>query len=1136
MSLFRIAFAIIILFSSLQGISQETDIFQLMERRDLKLSQIEALANNYFSRVGKGKGTGYKQYQRWLYETKFHLDDKGYILSPDQEWNQYLKVAPKMTKLSDISGIWQEMGPKSWNRTSGWNPGVGRLTSVAVDLSNNNRIFVSSPGGGIWRTLNGGGTWTCLTDQNSSWMTVNHIAIDPSSPGIVYASLSSGGVIKSYDGGDTWGATGSGPNVAYKVLIQPDNTSNIFVATSTGIYRSTNGGVTYSQVHSSTKQDIEFQPGNSSVIYASGPGSSTVNSFWRSSDNGITWTGVGATEGINSFGRSMIAVSPQNPSIVYMVQATGNVFGAFYRSTDGGQNFIKTLSGGSCNNFFGYETSGCGTTGQANYDMAITADPDNASEVHIAGIICWKSINGGNSFAATTAWSLPNSLGYNHADVHGLEYINGKIYSVSDGGLYVSPDKGDNWTDLSTGLGIRQFYKIASSKTNPNMFSGGAQDNGSSIKKTNGWIDWLGADGMDCLISPLDSNLQWGTSQNGSFYRTTNGGNSNTGLAKPSDGNWVTPLDIESNSNVIYGGWTGVYKSTNNGTSWTLLSGSTITEALDVLELAPSNPNYIYAARGNTLYVTTNGGTSWNVYLYPSLISDIAVSPSDPAKVYFACASSSNRVLLSLNSGQTWTNFSTNLPAISARTIVIDEKPEEGIYVGMNIGVYYRDNTMSGWADRSGNLPRVAIRDINLQGPAGKLRVGTYGRGVWETELAVTCGNISNLNVSGLTQVAANLSWSAVPGANSYTLEYKTSTSINYTVITGITSTAYSLVNLLPGKDYEWKVTVVCDAGTGNPSSSSFQTLFYCTPPQDLITSNITWFGSVLTWLPVVGAADYDVDYRVVGSSSWTNAYTAIDQSAVILNGLSGSTDYEWRVRANCNSSGSSTYSTANFTTAMPPCPDAYEPNNTYKTSSSLAVNTPITAKLNSFDDVDWFKIPIGNSNQTKLRVTLSNLPADYDIYLYDKTNTLRAQANTTGTGNDIIIYNSNSKNTFYYVKVQNKAGAYNDFICYNLIAETSNINWQTVPGMQVTTFNSNLVLFPQPARTTVTIAYDDTEEGMAEMRILDMSGRLCLLQEMEVMRGRNLYDVDISRFAKGVYTLQWFIHNKTTTIKLVVQ
>ena len=140
-----------------------------------------------------------------------------------------------------------------------------------------------------------------------------------------------------------------------------------------------------------------------------------------------------------------------------------------YRSIDGGTTYDTTITGSAarCTNFFGYSANGCGTGGQGWYDMAITANPLNANEVHIAGIICWKSTNGGKNFIAETEWSYPNATGYNHADVHVLDWVGKTIYSGSDGGIYKSTDNGNNWTELSNGISIRQFYKIATSKTNP---------------------------------------------------------------------------------------------------------------------------------------------------------------------------------------------------------------------------------------------------------------------------------------------------------------------------------------------------------------------------------------------------------------------------------------------------------------------------------------------------------------------------------------------------------------------------------------------------------------------------------------------------------------------------------------------
>ncbi|HSK12056.1 MAG TPA: sialidase family protein, partial [Phnomibacter sp.] len=565
-------------------------VFDLMERRDLRLEQIEKLAEDHFKKVGTGQGTGNKQFQRWLFEQKFHLDAKGFILPPERDWEAYRENKAALLTM-DAPGTWVEKGPTYWNRTSGWNPGVGRVTSVAVNPQDTAILFVSSPGGGIWKSTTGGNNWTPLVDHNASWMNVYNLCIDPNNPSTIYAGLTSGGVIKSTNGGATWAATGSGPSSIKKVLVQPGNSNIVFATANNGIYRSTNGGTNWTQVQNTSKEDIEFKPGDVNTMYASG--STSNNSVWRSTDNGLTWTVLTSAQGITNSGRTLLAVSANNPEVVYAVQASGSVFGRMYRSLNSGQSFETTVVGNASQgtNFFGYETNGTGTTGQATYDMAICANPDNANEVHIAGIICWRSTNGGFNFSPTSAWSLPNSVGYNHADVHALEWVNKTIYSGSDGGIYKRPSGATTWTELSNGLGIRQFYRMANSKTNPAIFQGGAQDNGTSFYRANGtWVDWLGADGMDCLISPLNESLIWGTSQNGTFYRSTTQGSSYSNLGKPSNGQWVTPLAIEANSNVIYGGWTGVYRSTDNGTTWTNLSSGVITTTLACLAVAPTNP------------------------------------------------------------------------------------------------------------------------------------------------------------------------------------------------------------------------------------------------------------------------------------------------------------------------------------------------------------------------------------------------------------------------------------------------------------------------------------------------------------------------------------------------------------------
>ncbi|MBL0272670.1 MAG: PKD domain-containing protein [Chitinophagaceae bacterium] len=729
-------------------------VFDLMERTDISIREAETIANRYFDSAGTGRGTGYKQFQRWLYERKFHTDENGYYIPPQTDWNNYLQSRSSLQPGIIAAANWTELGPLGWNRTSSWNPGTGRISAMAIHPANESIIYAGSPGGGLWKTVNAGASWQPLTDNNSLWMSVFSITIDPGNQNIVYAGTSTGLLLKSVDAGINWSPTGAGPTgTIRKILIHPTSGNIVFACASNGIFRSTNSGTSWTQVHSVSKEDIEFKPNDVNILIASG------NDVVRSVDNGVTWTTLGAAQGITNSGRTLVAVSAANPNTVYAVQASGSLFGRMYKSTDAGLTFVTTVVGNpaSGTNYFGYEASGTGTSGQAGYDMGMDVSPTNANDVYIAGIICWRSVNGATSFTPLTEWFLPNSTGYNHADVHGLQWINSTIYSISDGGIYKSIDMGDNWTDLSPGLGIRQFYRIANSQTNANVITGGAQDNGSVARQVSGtWVDWLGADGMEGLVSPTDHLKLWGTSQNGSIYRSTNGGNSYTGLPRPSPGQWVTPLFMHpTNETILYGGWTGVYKSTNSGTSWTLISGATITTTLADLAVAPSNPNYIYASNGNTLYVTTDDGANWVTRTAPSTINDIAVDPTNPSKIWIACNSTTNRVMVSTDAGATFTNISGNLPAIIARTVVVDNQTPRGIYVGMNIGVYYKDEASPNWVTYSDNLPLVAVNELEIQFASGKIRVATYGRGVWESPVVSTCA--ASVPVADFTANAVNI-------------------------------------------------------------------------------------------------------------------------------------------------------------------------------------------------------------------------------------------------------------------------------------------------------------------------------------------------------------------------------------------
>jgi hypothetical protein len=885
--------------------AQKINIHELMERTDLKIQEVEAIADAHFKVVGTERGSGYKQYQRWLYEKRFHLREDGSFISPEEESIQYQRVAGKKTSSSGsrATTVWSELGPSSWVRTSSWNPGVGRLTSVAIHPANEAIIYVSSPGGGIWKSINSGASWTPLIDfVNSAWMNIFNLCIDPSNQNTVYAGLSSGGVLKSINAGVTWATTGSGPSTIRKILVHPTNSNIVFAAASNGLWRSTNGGTSWTSTQSTAKADVEFNPTNPNIMISSGSSSASI---WRSTDNGVTWT----TITLPATGRTLIGVSPNDANVVYVVQASGSTFGTLYKSTDAGLTYIAQITGSPAagTNFFGYDTNGTGTTGQATYDMAICVDPLNVNEVHIAGIICWKSTNGGTSFVAETAWSLPNSIGYNHADVHSLEWINNTIYSTSDGGVYKSINNGDDWTDLSSGIAIRQFYRIACAKTNANVITGGAQDNGSTFRQSGGnWVEWLGADGMDAILSPTNAAIAIGTSQNGSIYKTTNSGASYSGLSNPSAGNWVTPLAIHpTNHDTVYGGWTGVYRSVNGGTSWTLLSGTTITTKLSCLVVAPSDTRYIYASEGTALYRTSDAGATWTSITATGSITSICISPLNPQKIWITTSATSNHVQVSTNMGTSWTVMTMGLPALAARSIVVEDNANEGLYVGMNIGVFYRDNINTTWTNHATGLPLVAINEVEIQKSSGKLRVATYGRGVWESDLqsniptqVPSCATLSYpLNNAINTPTTVNLAWSAT-SAFGYRLTVGTTPGGNQilnNVNIGNVNT-YQLANLATATTFYVKIIPYNNIGDAqNCIESNFRT--YDQVPSCAVLSS-----------PLNGAMNLPRNISI----SWNTPLGIINGYKLLI----GTTSGGGQILNNVNVGNVNTYQLTNLATA----------------------------------------------------------------------------------------------------------------------------------------------------------------------------------------------------------------------------
>ena len=734
------------------------EYLKMIDAGTYKVQEIIDSAEAYFAGKDKGRGSGYKQFKRWEYNALRLMNSEGYLPSIKENiqelerYNAYLnRTAETRTALNDN---WTELGPTYWNATSGWNPGVGRITSLSVDLADNDHIIVGANTGGVWKTTNGGQDWTPMSD-NFTNLSVYSVAIDPSNANTYFFGSSSGLIFKSEDAGSTWNLLADLSNsLVNKILIHPTDSDIMFASSqNAGIYKTTDGGNNWQQVTSDSQgYDIEFKPGDPSVVFASGTG------FHKSTDGGDTFSQIG---GFNN-GPKMIGVSADDTSVVYVLEASSGIFGGFYASNDEGDSFTELNHTGK--NYFGYSTTAQDNRGQAPRDMDIAVNPTDADEVHIAGILTWRSTNGGVDFSITSDWIPGNAaganIGYCHADVDIMEFVGSTLYVGSDGGIFRADDTGNvnanYYTDLTQGLGIRQFYKIGVSQTQDVIITGGSQDNGSSVyTEAAGWRDWLGADGMEGFVDYDNPNNLYGTSQNGSLYRSVNGGTSYFGLNEPSTGNWVTPFEQDpAVPATIYTGYSRVYKSTNRGSSWSSISQS-FGNNLDNLKIAPSNNQIMYASRSTTFYKTNDGGaTNWDSNIIPGSgrINYIAVHPTNPNKVAVAVASNT-KVMISNDGGETWENYRKNLPNFTALSLVWDDNGADGLYVGMNYGIYYIDNGLSEWQPFSNNIPNVQINELEINNETDMIYAATYGRGLWaspveEPVLSVDENTLSSDNVN----------------------------------------------------------------------------------------------------------------------------------------------------------------------------------------------------------------------------------------------------------------------------------------------------------------------------------------------------------------------------------------------------
>ena len=723
-----------------------------------------------------------------------------------EAWNR----ARQQRRLHRIAAAptWENIGPAPMKNSQIGAQKVkvsGRVTALAVDPRNSKVVYLGTAMGGVWKTTNAGNSWTPLTDHLPS-PAIGAIALAPSNPDIVYVGTgepSPGldnyygvGIYKSTDGGKTWTHLGkdvfTGLGIS-AIAVHPHNPNLVYVATTRtgvigpslpvrGIFVSRDGGKTWTGLIGCRDcwgaSDLLMNPKNPDILYAA---------FWnigKSTDGGTKWTQL--TKGLpdKNFGRVELALAPSNPNVLYAgyeYRVPGKFQGGIvFKSTDGGASWT----------WLDKAPNYC--TGQCWYDNVIAVHPRNPNQVLLGGSAnyVWQPVfrvkevvvrttDGGTSWEDLSPNDAPNHT--LHPDVHALAFDpqNPNIVWVgNDGGVWRSTDGGRTWQNRNTNLSTLQFTGIGVHPTNPDILFGGMQDNNKA--RTTGAKVWTAldvGDGGYAAIDPFNPNIYYGSRFGISFQRNDKGGSAPIddwpmkveGIDKNDRALFYAPFALDpSRAGVIYYGTHRLYRSTDRGESWTPISGD-LTKGADTrgrisaIAVAPSDAKTIYVGTSDGLVqVTTNRGQTWTNITRPPLpnrwVSRIAVSPTDPRVAYVVfngfnthTPDAPGHVFKTTDRGRTWRDISGDLPDVPALSIVLDPNAPGTIYIGTDVGVFRSTDDGGHWELFGKGMPPVPVVDLYLHSQRKLLFAATHGRSVYRISLGSTAATPTSTPTSGPT-------------------------------------------------------------------------------------------------------------------------------------------------------------------------------------------------------------------------------------------------------------------------------------------------------------------------------------------------------------------------------------------------
>jgi photosystem II stability/assembly factor-like uncharacterized protein len=665
------------------------------------------------------------------------------------------------------------VAPVQWENAGPTNIG-GRMTSVVCHPTDPDHIWAGSAGGGVWESSDAGQSWRTFWNSQDI-LNIGSVAIDLQNPAVLYcgtgeANLSADsypgvGLYQSTNAGRSWrliAASGKAniPKRIGAIAIDPFDSQHILLGGVGfgevdreggfgGLYASLDGGLTWRRETFVSPNNywchsIAFHPTQRGTIFATVTERGVRNGIWRTTDGGATWSQL--TAGLpdpTMIERTSLRIAPSNPSVLYALasDASDQVLGVF-RSADGGNSWTDI------------QGNGFGSEGQMQYGNSIAIHPQNPDHVICGGVDLHLTTNGGQRWRRVTRWDANRGdTNYAHADHHALVMPTaapGRIYDMNDGGMDVSEDGGRTWTNRSNGLAVTMFYDMDVAQSDGRVYAGGAQDNGTVATTTGAaaaFFEMTGGDGGWVIFDPRNANHVYSSSQFMSIYRFTQAGGwqevtpPTSQLPNSERGRiWMAFMAMDPNdSRTVFMGSVRVWRTKDDGNSWTAVSGPLDNSPITAVEVAVSDSRRIYVGTDNGgIFRSLDGGNTWSADISGSTLPGFTITRlatrSDNADVVYASVANSghSHVFRSLDGGLHWEDVDTGqLPDVPHHAVVCWPGDPNNVYVSNDVGVYFSADRGATWMNLTGNLPNVMVIDLVCHTADGTLSVATYGRGIW---------------------------------------------------------------------------------------------------------------------------------------------------------------------------------------------------------------------------------------------------------------------------------------------------------------------------------------------------------------------------------------------------------------------